>query len=70
VLVRWAKLLNADCNWDPRELNAETMPENADCICDPKLWNALDSCENPVVNAYDIWLKNDCSDDPSCDAND
>jgi hypothetical protein len=25
-----AKLLNADCTWDPREFNAETMPENAD----------------------------------------
>jgi hypothetical protein len=46
------------------------MPENADCICDPKLWNALDSCENPVDSALDIWLKNDCSDDPSWLAND
>jgi hypothetical protein len=52
------------------ELNAEIMPENALCTWDPRVWNALDNCENPVVNAYDIWLKNDCSDDPSCDAND
>jgi hypothetical protein len=49
-----AKLLNADCICDPMELIADTMPENADCICDPKAWNALDNCENPVVNVYDI----------------